>query len=142
MQLLLMPCSCLLPLLLALTASTCHSYPINPPPPSRSSALSLSSKPSSLLDELQSAALHRNIDKRRVIECIEGIESAPSSSSPESLKGTWELVFSSLIPSGYFPIQELCDFYAFSLRSSWGPIPLGGFVGDSRITSAKPLVGR
>ena len=51
------------------------------------------------------------------------------------MRGKWELIYSSIIPGGYFPVTEIADFYGYSLTSSWGPLPLGGFLGKSAVLS-------
>ena len=89
--------------------------------------------------------MHRNVSKEIIIQAIQSIERESSSIAhkrvpKEFLRGDWELVFSSLISSGYFPIKEVCSFYeGFELNSSWGPFSLGGFRGDSLISDL-PLV--
>ena len=96
-----------------------------------------------LIDRLGTAATSRTVEKALVIEAIDKIEGGLSylpRIDPSALRGEWELVFSSLIGPGYFPITEVCDFYKFSLKSSWGTLPLGSFEGSSRLASEKPLV--
>lgn len=57
------------------------------------------------------------------------------------LGSKWQLIFSSLLNDGYFPISEICDFSdnKFSLISFWKNIPLGSFEGESKVVSQKPL---
>jgi hypothetical protein len=93
------------------------------------------------LERLRSASRYRDVEKALVISAIAALEeSAAPPIDPELVSGRWELVFSSLIGSGYFPVKEVCDFYKFELCSSWGPISLGGFEGVSRIACKAPLV--
>ena len=91
---------------------------------------------------LREAAYTRKVGKEDVISALEqlNMKRFATKVSKQSISGKWELVFSSLIGSGYFPVKELCDFYGFTLTSSWGPITLGEFKGSSRIVSEKPLV--
>ena len=37
-------------------------------------------------------------------------------------------------------LVQVPPFNGFTLKSSWGPLPLGGFVGTSRVISEKPLI--
>ena len=91
---------------------------------------------------LRKATYTRKVDKEEVVAAVErlDVKNGNKKISKQSISGKWELVFSSLIGSGYFPVKETCDFYGFSLVSSWGSIPLGGFEGSSRIVSEKPLI--
>ena len=84
-----------------------------------------------IIEGLQTAITYKNVPKEKVIDIIKDLTSSPLSSSnikKSQIEGKWELIFSSLIPSGYFPIIEICDFFEFSLKSSWGPIPLGSSI--------------
>jgi hypothetical protein len=111
---------------------------------SRSCALQMKSCSSydDLLNRLRRVAVARDVEKGCAIEAINILEKeiALPAVEPNAVRGEWELVFSSLIGPGYFPITELCDFYKFSLVSSFGPIPLGSFIGESKVTSERPLV--
>ena len=50
----------------------------------------------------------------------------------------WLLEYSSLLPSGWFPIQEVCDFNnEFQLESRFGPIPLGRIKGHAQMVDHK-----
>ena len=84
------------------------------------------------IDIIRDAILYRKVSKENVINSIANIEknsiNPKKKISSKAIEGKWELVFSSLIPSGYFPIIEICDFFEFSLTSSWGPIPLGFII--------------
>ena len=51
----------------------------------------------------------------------------------------WLLEYSSLLPNGWFPIKEVCDFNnQFKLESSFGPIPLGTIQGKAQSVNANP----
>jgi hypothetical protein len=78
--------------------------------------------------------------KEEVEEAMDTIERDYTPKTIESdIKGQYELVYSSLIPQGYFPIEEVCDFKAFTLTSKFGFLPLGQFQGESSIMREKPL---
>lgn len=103
---------------------------------SRSSRLfeSISETPSTI-EKLRSACDTRSVPSADIIAAINEVESASFDLSCTDMKGSWELIFSSLIPGGYFPVCEICDFFGYSLTSSWGPLPLGGFKGSSAVIS-------
>lgn len=48
------------------------------------------------------------------------------------MEGSWELVFSTQLKSGYMPIRELVGFYPSreeaSIDATAGPLPIGGCV--------------
>lgn len=48
----------------------------------------------------------------------------------EDVEGSWELVFSTQLKSGYMPIRELVGFYPSreeaSIDANAGPLPIGG----------------
>ena len=94
------------------------------------------------MEILKKATLTRAVEKEVVIVAVEELQRKNKEMKipKQVIVGEWELVFSSLIGAGYFPIKELCDFNGFTLKSSWGPLPLGGFVGSSRVISEKPLI--
>lgn len=55
------------------------------------------------------------------------------------LTGDYELVYSALLPFGFFPITEKCQFLPdFKLTSSFFNVPLGGFEGITTIVSKTP----
>ena len=92
---------------------------------------------------LESAAIFENVSRDEVSLAFTAFEEEVSANVSEvpdlgSVAGKWRLVFSSLIPFGYFPITEICDFYGFTLASSLGPIPLGTIEGDSRVVGLNP----
>lgn len=91
---------------------------------------------------LQQAAINREIDSDVVISLLRNFDQPNKIRGPalNQLEGKWELIFSSLIPGGYFPITEKCDFFEFSLESSWKSFPLGKFLGNSEVISADPLI--
>ena len=84
---------------------------------------------------LTTATLEKSIATDDVKTAINVLESLDATTVTKELQGKWELVYSSLIPSGYFPVQEVADFFGYSLTSRFGPLPLGGFYGDWEITS-------
>lgn len=99
---------------------------------------------SSDLMTLRQASLFQNVEANSVLRAFERFETDwPSIDNPrptaKSLTGKWKLIYSSLLPTGYFPIDEICDFIPFTLKSSWGPIPLGTIEGSSAITGENPL---
>ena len=87
------------------------------------------------IEKLRSACDTRSVSSAEIIASINEVESASFDLSCTDMKGSWELIFSSLIPGGYFPVSEVCDFFGYSLTSSWGPLPLGGFKGSSVVIS-------
>ena len=87
------------------------------------------------IEKLRSACDTRSVPSAEIIASINEVESASFDLSCTDMKGSWELIFSSLIPGGYFPVSEICDFFGYSLTSSWGPLPLGGFRGSSVVIS-------
>ena len=48
----------------------------------------------------------------------------------EDVEGSWELIFSTQLKSGYMPIRELVGFYPSreeaSIDATAGPLPIGG----------------
>lgn len=48
----------------------------------------------------------------------------------DDVEGTWELVFSTQLKSGYMPVRELIQFYPsrqkILIDTKAGPLPLGG----------------
>jgi hypothetical protein len=101
-----------------------------------------SSRRDEALGVLRQATFHKDVPSETVTQMFDILEKEESANPKASaMKGQWELVYSSLIPSGYFPVKEVADFYGYTLTSSWGPIPLGGFEGDSEVISeTKPAV--
>ena len=84
---------------------------------------------------LRLAGLSKNVPKDEVKQSIQSLEEKGSTTTSQSLRGKFELIYSSLIPSGYFPVTETADFYGYSLTSRFGPISLGGFFGDYEVMS-------
>ena len=85
---------------------------------------------------LKSAVIERSLPSDEIKKSIAEISMVDWKVKCAQVKGKWELVYSTLIPgSGYFPVVEICDFYGYSLTSSWGPISIGGSSGDSVILS-------
>ena len=66
------------------------------------------------IDLLREATFNRNIAADLVMRTVESLK-GDKKLSKDLLRGKWELVFSSLIKGGYFPITEVADFYGFSL---------------------------
>lgn len=87
------------------------------------------------IQTLKKATLEKSIPTEEVKAAISVLETNGASTVTKDLRGKWDLVYSSLIPSGYFPVQEVADFFGYSLTSRFGPLPLGGFYGDWEITS-------
>jgi len=85
------------------------------------------------------------LQKRKIADCmhvselIDAIEGAGEGRIPtvdEVHASSWELQYSSLIPSGWFPIKEVVDFRPdFRLTSSFGALPLGTISGTSSVVS-------
>ena len=87
------------------------------------------------IDSLRKACETRSAPSADIAASINQIELLPTDVTCSDLKGSWELIYSSLIPGGYFPVCEICDFFGYSIISSWGPLPLGGFRGTSSVFS-------
>jgi hypothetical protein len=91
-----------------------------------------------VLNILQEAAMTREVPASDVASKFEELQQLLADNNKAKvsmMKGKWELVYSSLIPSGYFPVFELVDFFGYSLESSFGPIPLGLIEGDFEVVS-------
>ncbi|CAM9904412.1 unnamed protein product [Ectocarpus sp. 12 AP-2014] len=58
---------------------------------------------------------------------------SPLACGAEDVEGSWELVFSTQLKSGYMPIRELVGFYPSreeaSIDAAAGPLPIGGMRG-------------
>lgn len=88
------------------------------------------------IEILTEACINRTIDKDSVLVTIKSLSPTVSARpviDSERLRGQWELVYSTLIPQGYFPIKEICDFFEYSVTSSFGPLPLGRIEGPSEV---------
>jgi len=83
--------------------------------PGRRSSFNLLKDSSRDISILEDASISRNIDKDSVCNLILNYENCSKSNQAkiEDLKGKWELIFSSLIPKGYFPVTEVCDFFEY-----------------------------
>lgn len=88
-----------------------------------------------IIDSLRKACETRSALSADIAASINQIELLPTDVTCSNLRGSWELIYSSLIPGGYFPVCEICDFFGYSIISSWGPLPLGGFRGRSSVIS-------
>lgn len=84
---------------------------------------------------LRIASQSRNIAPEVVKTAIDQLESSKIAVKCSELKDKWELIYSTIIPGGYFPVTEICDFYGYTINSSWGFLSLGGFTGRSEIIS-------
>lgn len=72
------------------------------------------------INELKEACKDRKlISSEQVAFAIAYIETVFLSTEAVSLQGKWELVYSSLIPGGYFPVCEICDFYGYSIGKAF-----------------------
>ena len=87
------------------------------------------------INMLRNACETRSAVSADIAESINKIELLPTGVTCTDLIGSWELIYSSLIPGGFFPVCEICDFFGYSITSSWGPLPLGGFTGRSAVIS-------
>lgn len=87
------------------------------------------------IDALREACETRKVPSTDIARFIDQIESLKLGIECSDMRGSWELVYSSLIPGGYFPVCEIADFFGYSLTSSWGPLPLGGFRGKATVIS-------
>lgn len=94
------------------------------------------------LSILKNAALNKNGDVKTVKCAIENISNSNSKllrSDVSLISGEYELVFSSILPFGYFPIKEVVNFLPyFKLTSSFINIPFGEFEGVSTVKSKAP----
>eukprot|EP00600_Ochromonadales_sp_CCMP1393_P007781 CAMPEP_0174960968 /NCGR_PEP_ID=MMETSP0004_2-20121128/3983_1 /TAXON_ID=420556 /ORGANISM="Ochromonas sp., Strain CCMP1393" /LENGTH=180 /DNA_ID=CAMNT_0016209369 /DNA_START=70 /DNA_END=612 /DNA_ORIENTATION=+ len=115
----------------------------------KSESIDKSEQASDVVNLLTGATLLRNIGKDEVTRAITALESTvveqrrplrQYSSNVKDLKGEWELVFSSLLPFGYFPVKEICDFFAFSISNTFGPLSLGTVRGTSEVLQSSPYV--
>jgi hypothetical protein len=87
------------------------------------------------IDNLRAASFDRSIDPEVINTAIEQLESSKLDVKCSDLRNKWELIYSTIIPGGYFPVTEICDFYGYTINSSWGFLSLGGFTGKSVILS-------
>jgi hypothetical protein len=100
------------------------------------------------VDVLRRAAETKAVERQDLMAAIRGVEQEQGNAdNPEALRGKWEVVFASVpggaangfviggFYNGYFAIPECVDFFAYSLESK-----LGGFLGDSAVTSSSPVV--
>lgn len=83
------------------------------------------------VDNLRAASFDRSIDPDVINTAIEKLESSKIVVKCSELQNKWELIYSTIIPGGYFPVTEICNFYGYSINSSWGFLSLGGFTGQS-----------
>jgi hypothetical protein len=105
----------------------------------------------SAMDQLRSYMAKRESgDSTAVSQLIDAVEGAVAAAPPASaaapqellllqtiLGSRWELQYSSLIPSGWFPIREVVDFRPnFELISSWGGLPLGTIQGTASASAS------
>eukprot|EP01041_Mallomonas_annulata_P002102 gene2102-4107_t len=88
------------------------------------------------------AATSKNIPPKEISDTILAIDekSTQKLANIRDLQGSWELIYSSLISQGYFPVIEICDFFGYTLSSQWGPVPLGTIKGTSTVLSDSPAV--
>jgi hypothetical protein len=94
------------------------------------------------LSVLRKAAVTRNVPTGDVQALLTSL--SPEIAYKEgqgSVGGRWELVYSTMIKA-YMPVKELIDFKAFSIETSFGPIPLGGIRGLSSVVSTNPVTIR
>ena len=129
--------------ILTLTCTSCESFLASSSSPYVSSRLHARSSASSDLI-LQQAAAKRDVDRRRVIECLSTVKGGKVQA--DDVKGRWEIVFSS-IPGGaaegflvggvydnaYFAIKEVINF-ASDFESIELNTPLGSFKGLAGIS--------
>ena len=87
------------------------------------------------LDTLRRACETRDVLPDDVVSSINQIERTAKDVKCIDMRGKWELIYSSIIPGGYFPVTEVADFYGYSLTSSFGFLSLGGFEGKSTVVS-------
>ena len=81
---------------------------------------------------------YRNVSSSSIVQAISSLEGCVSSmpGQVDDIVGDWQLIYSSLIPTGYLPLKEILQFYPdFSLTSSVFGIPLGNVIGRSDIVS-------
>ncbi|CAM9774605.1 unnamed protein product [Scytosiphon promiscuus] len=86
---------------------------------------------------LRSAAETRKVPTMEVSEALRVLaedSGPPAVFGAEEVEGSWELVFSTQLKSGYMPIRELVGFYPSreqaSIDANAGPLPLGGMRGQ------------
>jgi hypothetical protein len=92
------------------------------------------------VEVLKQATLQRDVGASEVKNLLESAAlGAKQKIDSKKLAGQWELVYSSLLPSGYLPLKEVVDFYGYTLTSAYGFLPLGTIEGDSSITATAPL---
>ena len=87
------------------------------------------------LDTLRRACETRDVLPDEIVSSIDQIEKTAKDIKCDDMRGSWELIYSSIIPGGYFPVTEIADFYGYSLASSFGFLSLGGFQGKSTVIS-------
>lgn len=65
---------------------------------------------------LRLAGLWKNVTKEVVKQSIQSLEEKGSTTTSQNLRGKFELIYSSLIPSGYFPVSETANFYGYRYK--------------------------
>ena len=90
---------------------------------------------------LREASVNRTLKASIVNEGMTYLIENIKNEKPLSMDGTWALLFSSKLTSGYLPVYEECKFTdEYTIESRWGPISFGRFRGPSRVTSLNPLI--
>lgn len=109
----------------------------------RSGGIDAASAVAEQVQLLTEAAEQRSVSSAVVAQLLAEIRDLSANLNrikSQQLQGHWELIFSTLLPMGYFPICEQVDFFGYSVQSSWGPIPLGEFSGTSTVRERPPAV--
>ncbi|CAM9785307.1 unnamed protein product [Ectocarpus fasciculatus] len=85
---------------------------------------------------LRTAVETRKVPMAEVSEALRVLaedSGSPLACGAEDVEGSWELVFSTQLKSGYMPIRELVGFYPSreeaSIDATAGPLPIGGMRG-------------
>ncbi|CBN75871.1 expressed unknown protein [Ectocarpus siliculosus] len=85
---------------------------------------------------LRTAVETRKVPMTEVSEALRVLAAdggSPLACGAEDVEGSWELVFSTQLKSGYMPIRELVGFYPSreeaSIDATAGPLPIGGMRG-------------
>ncbi|CAM9479218.1 unnamed protein product [Discosporangium mesarthrocarpum] len=86
------------------------------------------------LETLLQAVSTREVNSKEVMQALETLSSTSTTAIQDyEIEGSWELVFSTQLASGYMPVREVIGFFPsrseVTLDTNAGPIPLGGMRG-------------